>query len=824
MNLEFSKYQQDIFDFVKYGYGNAVVEAVAGAGKSFSIVECLKYIKGDKRVLFLAFNNAIVESLKGKITREKTDVKTLHSLGYSILKYNFKSIDIKIDELKYKKKLNTWLDDSKNNNISHILTEKNIKKYKSNILKLTDLGRSYLVKNKKQLEIISIKHNIVLVDNEIDMSLAMLTWAKNSLEETNTIDFGDMLYLPNVLPVRTFKYDFIIVDEAQDLSYSQLQLFLKNFKQGGRFLAVGDKSQCQPAGTKILMASGEYKKIEDVCIDDKVTSYDRHDKGQFVGYYKNHRWGGENMSKYGYNVNNISSRLFNGDLVVINSNNNTSKYTPDHRCMVRFSKESITKHILYIMEKDGLFRIGISPVWSSTEITFASTRARGEAADKFWILDTYDCRNDAYLEEQFYSVNYSLPQMIFTYRSQKGNTTQNTIDGYYDRFDKDILKENAITVLNIFKRKYEMPFWAKNGHMYFSKNHMFEINACNVLHKIMEMICFDEINTIRHKDRADVIKPTYCKIDDFFYEEYNDYVYSLEIDKHELYVADGILTHNCIYGFSGSDTESFNKIKSLPSTISLPLSICYRCPKRVIELAKKFVPEIEARKNAPEGYINYKAIVDDIKDGDMIICRNTLPLVKLYLKLISEDKKAFIKGKDIGLNLIDLIKDIDGDELNTDLNKVGVFSELYLYLLSFIEQTKTLLEINETEVFETQEFNNLLDSIECLEIVANGLTTKDDLIDKLTSIFKDNNTEGICLSTIHKAKGLEADNVYVLNKNLMPSKYVKQDWELEQEKNLEYVAYTRPKKMLGFIYSKDELNFKTTAEKIIEIKYLIEKL
>ena len=518
-----SIYQQEVFDFVKYGHGNAVVEATAGSGKSMTIIECLKYIKSDKRVLFLAFNNAIVESLKAKITREKTDVKTLHSLGYSILKYNFKDIDIKIDELKYKKKLNTWLDDSENNNISHILTEKNIKKYKSNILKLTDLGRYYLTKNKKQLEVISIKHNIMLIDNEIDSALALLTWSKNSLEETSSIDFGDMLYLPNVLAIRTFKYDFIIIDEAQDLSYSQLQLFLKCFKQGGRFIGVGD------------------------------------------------------------------------------------------------SKQSI-------------------------------------------------------------------------------------------------------------------------------------------------------------------------------------------------------------YGFSGSDTESFNKIKSLPSTISLPLSICYRCPKRVIELAKKFVPEIEARDNAPEGYINYKATVDDIKDGDMIICRNTLPLVKLYLKLISEDKKAFIKGKDIGLNLIDLIKDIDVDKLNTDLNEIGVFSELYSYLLSFIEQTKTLLEITETEVFETQEFNNLLDSIECLEIVANGLVTKDELIDKLTSIFKDNNTDGICLSTIHKAKGLEADNVYVLNKNLMPSKFVKQDWELEQERNLEYVAYTRPKKMLGFIYSKDELNFKTTAEKIIEIKYLIEKL
>jgi len=523
-----STYQQDLFDFTKYGHGNAVVEAVAGSGKTFSIVECLKYIKGDKRVLFLAFNNAIVESLKGKITREKTDIKTLHSLGYSILKYNFKDIDIKIDELKYKKKLNLWLNydganDGQFDGISDGVNSKNIKKYKSNILKLTDLGRYYLTKNKKQLEVISIKHNIVIVDNEIDIALALIAWAKNSLQETNTIDFGDMLYLPNVLSVRTFKYDFIIIDEAQDLSYSQLQLFLKCFKQGGRFIAVGDKNQS-------------------------------------------------------------------------------------------------------------------------------------------------------------------------------------------------------------------------------------------------------------------------------------------------------------IYGFSGSDTESFNKIKSLPSTISLPLSICYRCPTKVIELAKKFVPEIEARENAPEGYINYKATVNDIKDGDMIICRNTLPLIKLYLKLISEDKKAFIKGKDIGLNLIDLIRDIEQENLNTDLNEIGVFSELYSSLLVFIEQTKTLLEITENEVFETQEFNNLLDSIECLEIVSNGLETKDELIDKLTLIFKDNNTDGICLSTIHKAKGLEADNVYVLNKNLMPSKFVKQDWEKEQEENLQYVAYTRPKKMLGFIYSKDDLNFKTTEEKINEMKYLIKKL
>ena len=67
---------------------------------------------------------------------------------------------------------------------------------------------------------------------------------------------------------------------------------------------------------------------------------------------------------------------------------------------------------------------------------------------------------------------------------------------------------------------------------------------------------------------------------------------------------------------------------------------------------------------------------------------------------------------------------------------------------------------------------------------------------------KDKN-EGISLSTVHKAKGLEANNVYIVCKSLMPSKSAKKDWELQQEHNLEYVAYTRAKKTLSFVNEKD---------------------
>jgi superfamily I DNA/RNA helicase len=109
-------------------------------------------------------------------------------------------------------------------------------------------------------------------------------------------------------------------------------------------------------------------------------------------------------------------------------------------------------------------------------------------------------------------------------------------------------------------------------------------------------------------------------------------------------------------------------------------------------------------------------------------------------------------------------------------------------------------------------------------MLSQDIQTKQQLLDKLNLIFKDNENNGVCLSTIHKAKGLESDNVFILNKNLLPSRYVKQDWELEQEKNLEYVALTRAKKTLGFIYSKEFNSIsenKNIEEKILDLKYKI---
>jgi superfamily I DNA/RNA helicase len=94
--------------------------------------------------------------------------------------------------------------------------------------------------------------------------------------------------------------------------------------------------------------------------------------------------------------------------------------------------------------------------------------------------------------------------------------------------------------------------------------------------------------------------------------------------------------------------------------------------------------------------------------------------------------------------------------------------------------------------------------IKALEVLSEGLTTTDELIAKIDEIFpKRDKSEGIALSTVHKAKGLEANNVFVVCRSLMPSKSAKKDWEVQQEHNLMYVAYTRAKNMLCFVDEKE---------------------
>jgi DNA helicase-2/ATP-dependent DNA helicase PcrA len=109
--------------------------------------------------------------------------------------------------------------------------------------------------------------------------------------------------------------------------------------------------------------------------------------------------------------------------------------------------------------------------------------------------------------------------------------------------------------------------------------------------------------------------------------------------------------------------------------------------------------------------------------------------------------------------------------------------------------------MSEEEVKGEPAYRLLREKKEVLQII---WTNSDDVKDCLSlqfaiqRIFAEEKA-GICFSTIHKAKGLEADTVHIICPELMPSKMAKKDWQYVQEDNLIYVAYTRAKKTLNFV-------------------------
>ena len=117
-----------------------------------------------------------------------------------------------------------------------------------------------------------------------------------------------------------------------------------------------------------------------------------------------------------------------------------------------------------------------------------------------------------------------------------------------------------------------------------------------------------------------------------------------------------------IYGFNAADEKSFEWFEKFPNTKVLPLSVSFRCSQNVIIKAQEIVPDIKALPNAPDGLVRDGNVLEEAQSGDFVLCRTTMPLVKLFFEFLTQHKKAIIKGSDIGVHLIELIGKINNIE------------------------------------------------------------------------------------------------------------------------------------------------------------------
>ena len=241
-NYELSNYQLDIIDFIKNGQGNLVVEASAGSGKSFTLIKCIEEIPEDKTILLTAFNTDIANVLKRKAKDfYNVNVSTLHSLGRQMLQRNFPEETLALDEFKYKSYINTNIKSLSSIN-TYELNKKDFARYMSNIEAYINFGRAYLCQTVKDLDFIEERYDIETIADEKEIALDALEYGKHNLEQ---IDYTDMIWLPNVLFCKPLgmQFDWIFLDEAQDLSVCQREILLKCRKINTRMCFFGDSEQ-----------------------------------------------------------------------------------------------------------------------------------------------------------------------------------------------------------------------------------------------------------------------------------------------------------------------------------------------------------------------------------------------------------------------------------------------------------------------------------------------------------------------------------------------------------------------------------------------------
>ena len=223
-----STYQQAIFDFVENGVGNALVEAVAGSGKTTTIVEALKRVQGSS--IFLAFNKAIAAEL----AERGVNARTFHSLCFSpvMRSTGAKAIDVN--------KLRRIIVDN--------LTDKDVQTYGAFINKMVGLARQAgvgcVIEDSEQVWLDIADHHDLEVDGG-DMARGVFL-ARRLLQASNEspeLDFDDLLYRAVLDGISLPRFDWVFVDEAQDTNAIQRAILRKLCHAGTRIVAVGDPAQ-----------------------------------------------------------------------------------------------------------------------------------------------------------------------------------------------------------------------------------------------------------------------------------------------------------------------------------------------------------------------------------------------------------------------------------------------------------------------------------------------------------------------------------------------------------------------------------------------------
>jgi DNA helicase-2/ATP-dependent DNA helicase PcrA len=244
-----------------------------------------------------------------------------------------------------------------------------------------------------------------------------------------------------------------------------------------------------------------------------------------------------------------------------------------------------------------------------------------------------------------------------------------------------------------------------------------------------------------------------------------------------------------LFGFRGSVNKGMMTFASKIKAVNYPMTINFRCGKKIVAEAKKVVPEIEAFDGSIDGEVesfNEDKMLAEIKVNEVILSRTNAPLIRHAMALIRRNKPAFIEGREIAKVLTDIVDSLECKEISELPGKLDVWLQVRVSKASGWDATRMI--------------EQWTDQAETLKALAENAKTIEDVTAKITSLFYDSDyvrVPSVILSTVHKFKGRQAKTTYLIEKSFQ--KRGNQPVDDHCEKCCRFVALTRAREKLVYV-------------------------